>query len=378
MEIMMGILKVGLVIATASLVVLILSVISPKWFGKWWRWTWPLVILASIFIWWVVHAINGISTRGSFLFPLTLAVVGIAIYRLARGVMPPVWMSITAICIPLFLWGLSVVQLEWYTEWRNSGHFWWMIVTAVVLSWLTTHTNNVVARTAKKGLLLLMIIAVGIGAYSKLKGSVTKLFSSNPAPIQSSSTRDLPADVVLPIIAECESGGKQFEDDGKTPLKNKQGSSAIGKYQILATLHEERAKKLGHDIRTEEGNEAYARLLFAESHTTHWEADPSSRACWEPKLVALGYQQATPLSPTPIGTKTLVLTEDNPTSVISILPLHSWKLVGEIPTTGWTTDNGYRDALGNRIQVFKLVSPAKEVKLEAIIARCATAQTCVW
>jgi hypothetical protein len=43
---------------------------------------------------------------------------------------------------------------------------------------------------------------------------------------------------------------------------------------------------MGFDIRTEAGNEAYAKVLYGESGTKHWEADPRSVACWEPKLRA--------------------------------------------------------------------------------------------
>ena len=94
----------------------------------------------------------------------------------------------------------------------------------------------------------------------------------------------LPAEVALPIIAECESGGRQFDDEGNL-IRNLE-SSAIGKYQIMASLHEEKARGMGFDIRTEAGNEAYAKFLYQGSGTLHWEADSRSRACWEPKLMA--------------------------------------------------------------------------------------------
>ncbi len=107
----------------------------------------------------------------------------------------------------------------------------------------------------------------------------------------------VPMEIALPIIADCESGGgvpgaaHQFENDGKTPLKNREGSSAIGKYQILASDHEARAKSMGFDIRTEAGNESYARVLYSESGTKHWEADQRSVSCWGPKLANLGFGQ---------------------------------------------------------------------------------------
>jgi hypothetical protein len=83
-----------------------------------------------------------------------------------------------------------------------------------------------------------------------------------------------------------------LDDKGnKIPLKNMEGSSAIGKWQILASDHEERAKKMGFDLNTEEGNKAYAEVLYAESGTKHWRGDARSTACWEPKLASLGLGQ---------------------------------------------------------------------------------------
>ncbi|MDP3874986.1 MAG: hypothetical protein Q8Q22_00485, partial [bacterium] len=125
----------------------------------------------------------------------------------------------------------------------------------------------------------------------------------------------------LPIIAMCESGGRQFEADGITPLRNKERSSAIGKYQILTSFHEERAKGLGFDIRTEKGNEAYARYLYSESGTLHWEADHRSRTCWEPKLIAL---DLSPSSPTTDTTFMLVVRPDQPAEVL--MP-PNWQIV---------------------------------------------------
>lgn len=96
------------------------------------------------------------------------------------------------------------------------------------------------------------------------------------------STTNLSADVVLPIIAGCESGGRQFDDEGN--LITNPTTTAVGKYQIMASLHEEKAKSLGFDIRTEAGNEAYAKYLYAENGLEDWEA---TRWCWEGMLLAL-------------------------------------------------------------------------------------------
>ena len=221
---------------------------------------------------------------GWFLTIFIIAVVSILTYRWRRGKVPPIWITVTTVCTPLFLWGFWLIRPEWYLEWRHSGYFLWTILTVGALGWLADNKTEAIARTARRGLLLLVIVAVGMGAYGKWPKSDINL-PATASVTPSVSLSPLPADVVLPIIAECESGGRQFDDDGN--LITNATTTAVGKYQIMASLHEEKAKGLGHDIRTLEGNEAYARILYGESGTEHWEADSESRACWEPKLLAL-------------------------------------------------------------------------------------------
>lgn len=81
---------------------------------------------------------------------------------------------------------------------------------------------------------------------------------------------------VMIDIARCESRFRQFDSSGKV-LKNPT-SSAMGTFQIMASLHADLAKdKLGHDIYSLEGNAAYARYLFEKQGTAPWNA---SKACW--------------------------------------------------------------------------------------------------
>lgn len=81
---------------------------------------------------------------------------------------------------------------------------------------------------------------------------------------------------VMIDIARCESRFRQFDSHGKV-LKNPT-SSAMGVFQIMASLHAEGAKKnLGHDIYSLEGNAAYARHLYEKQGTKPWNA---SKHCW--------------------------------------------------------------------------------------------------
>jgi hypothetical protein len=79
-------------------------------------------------------------------------------------------------------------------------------------------------------------------------------------------------------IAMCESGDRQFNDDG-TVVKNP-NSPATGRFQIMSSLHRATAESLGMNIDTWEGNTEYAMYLYTENGTTDWEADPKSYECW--------------------------------------------------------------------------------------------------
>ena len=72
------------------------------------------------------------------------------------------------------------------------------------------------------------------------------------------------------LVADCESHIRQFEDDGVTPLKNREGSSAIGIFQIMASIHEPMSKKVGIDIRTTSGNAQFARYLYDHEGWDPW------------------------------------------------------------------------------------------------------------
>ncbi len=61
-------------------------------------------------------------------------------------------------------------------------------------------------------------------------------------------------------VARCESGLRQFEADGVTPLAGRR-SSDLGLFQVNR-VHWAEARALGYDLATEEGNTAFARRLF--------------------------------------------------------------------------------------------------------------------
>jgi hypothetical protein len=90
---------------------------------------------------------------------------------------------------------------------------------------------------------------------------------------------------VFTRIADCESGdgtkgsGKQFTAKGNLVINtNTNGTSDVGKWQInLSADKVSEMAKLGINPFTEEGNYAYAKVLFNRNGTSDWNA---SQKCW--------------------------------------------------------------------------------------------------
>ena len=204
----------------------------------------------------------------------------------------------------------AIAPETWENIWNDQVRFWVINLgawVALILLLIPEKDEDGKDQSAKRGIArnLAMIILVGVvltliviswrANVSNLKERLASDQPSIHSKTTTNSSHSAPAEVALRLIAECESGGKQFEEDGKTPLKNNgipskgiKPSSAFGKYQFLE-MHREPAKKLGFDLDTEEGQDSYAKHLYAESGTKHWEFDEQyggGKACWEPKLRA--------------------------------------------------------------------------------------------
>ena len=81
---------------------------------------------------------------------------------------------------------------------------------------------------------------------------------------------------ILARIATCESGNRQYDESGDV-VHGKIHYSDTGKYQINADVWGITAKKLGHDLSTELGNEAMALFIYNQLGVSPWD---SSRPCW--------------------------------------------------------------------------------------------------
>jgi len=88
---------------------------------------------------------------------------------------------------------------------------------------------------------------------------------------------------ILIEIARCESQFRQYDSNGKV-LRGEAVNDDIGIMQVNDYYHKARAAALDMDIRTIDGNLAYALYLFEEEGTAPWSA---SKKCWKPSSKVL-------------------------------------------------------------------------------------------
>jgi len=89
---------------------------------------------------------------------------------------------------------------------------------------------------------------------------------------------------VMIAIAECESTFYHYDPETGEALKNRQGSSAIGVFQIMRSYHQKPALEMGWDIRDFYGNVRYAEYLYETQGTRPWKA---SEECWGSANIAI-------------------------------------------------------------------------------------------
>lgn len=88
---------------------------------------------------------------------------------------------------------------------------------------------------------------------------------------------------VLAEVARCESHFTQFNKDGSV-LRGVEVRKDIGIMQINEGYHGAEAKALGLDIKTVDGNLAFAKWLYEKYGTDPWSA---SKKCWGKSEAAL-------------------------------------------------------------------------------------------
>lgn len=118
----------------------------------------------------------------------------------------------------------------------------------------------------------LFVFAISLYIYGSLSLPVKTVFADREV-IHTKQLTDFP---ILEKIAKCESDNKQFKANGDV-IRGKKNPSDIGKYQINEYIHNDKARSLGFDIFTEQGNHDMAVYLFTTQGTEPWN---SSKPCW--------------------------------------------------------------------------------------------------
>ncbi len=89
--------------------------------------------------------------------------------------------------------------------------------------------------------------------------------------------RVFPDAPIMLHIANCESTGLIHREPDGSLLRNRDGSSARGVFQVLMRVHQDEFARLGLDPNNDEHYFRYARLLYEQNGTQPWNA---SRHCW--------------------------------------------------------------------------------------------------
>lgn len=81
---------------------------------------------------------------------------------------------------------------------------------------------------------------------------------------------------ILAKIAKCESRFRQYDSRGNV-MRGIEVPEDLGVMQVNEYYHGDSADKLGYDLKTLDGNLAYAKWLYEREGTRPWNA---SRPCW--------------------------------------------------------------------------------------------------
>lgn len=133
-----------------------------------------------------------------------------------------------------------------------------------------------VLRTIKRVLIVLFVMsAFGWTSYGAYIAGMT----FNPEVVYAEKTVEVPVREFPPILEKiclAESGGKQFGANGRV-LRGRVNPSDIGYCQINEYIWNDKARELGYDIFTENGNRAMALWIFDHQGSDPWS---SSRSSW--------------------------------------------------------------------------------------------------
>lgn len=122
-----------------------------------------------------------------------------------------------------------------------------------------------------------LLLAMAASLFS-FKIEPNTVYAETKVAVLVKDVRDFPP--VLKAICHAESGGQQFLANGHV-IRGHVDPSDIGICQIHETLWNDRARDMGMDIYTQEGNQAMALWLFDHYGTEPWN---SSKSAWIKQL----------------------------------------------------------------------------------------------
>jgi len=140
-------------------------------------------------------------------------------------------------------------QLRWIPDaatFKALGYGWENLVTVSDAELLAYSFGPTLAATETP--------AASLPTLAESEAAVRELFADDPIMIE---------------VAKCESGFRQFNDDGTVLIGH---GLYAGVFQIDPKIHADFAKSLGMDIYTLEGNLAYAKYLKSGSGASPWPA----------------------------------------------------------------------------------------------------------
>ncbi|MDO8574342.1 MAG: hypothetical protein Q7R86_01835 [bacterium] len=133
--------------------------------------------------------------------------------------------------------------------------------------------------TRKLLLMAMMVVIVIIYGFGLITGRLSVglaylAMAGRVPPPERNLVANLPP--IFKVIADCESGGRQFDDRGRV-VRGRKNRFDIGLYQINEVIHKKAIKETGFDIYTEEGNTNFAAYLYDLAGLEPWR---NSKSCW--------------------------------------------------------------------------------------------------
>ncbi len=124
--------------------------------------------------------------------------------------------------------------------------------------------------------LVLLLASAAFGTPAAFTENLETQLSQNPETLGTYVRQYFADEPILADIAWCESRMRHLDKNGDI-LRGKVVPEDIGVMQINTRYHEKKAKELGIDLYSLNGNLAYARYLYEKEGTKPWMA---SSPCW--------------------------------------------------------------------------------------------------